>query len=81
MKKQFGTYAAHQPGYEGFKQLGKLDDYVYQSLSHLGDASHKLSWSLTVLENTDVPKELQEEIKQVLQAVGDIKQKLRAHQG
>ncbi|WP_339188410.1 hypothetical protein MKX33_00715 [Paenibacillus sp. FSL R5-0490] len=81
MEQQFGTYAAHQPGYEGFKQLGKSDDYVYQSLVHLGDASYRLSWGLTVLEHTDVPVEVQEEIKQAMQAVGDIKQKLRAHQG
>lgn len=40
----FGSYAAHQPNYEGFKKLGKLDDYVYQSLAHMGSASHHLSW-------------------------------------
>lgn len=80
MEKQFGTYAAHQPGYEGFKQLGKLDDYVFQSLAHLGDASHKLSWGLTVLEHTDVPVELQEEIKQAMQSISKVKEKLRAHQ-
>ncbi|CAM4410180.1 hypothetical protein [Paenibacillus xylanexedens] len=80
MPEKFGTYAAHQPGYEGFKQLGKLEDYVYQSLTHLGDASYKLSWGLTVLEHTDVPVEVQEEIKQAMQAISKVKEKLRAHQ-
>ncbi|WP_348624246.1 hypothetical protein ABFT51_03280 [Paenibacillus peoriae] len=75
----FGTYAAHQPNYEGFKQLGVLDDYVYQSLAHMGNASHQLSWALTVLENTDVPKELQEEIRQVVAAIPKLQEQLRAY--
>lgn len=76
----FGSYAAHQPNYDGFKRLGKLDDFVYQSLAHMGNARHHLSWSLTVLENTDIPKELQEEIRQAVIAIGDLQEKLRAHQ-
>lgn len=76
----FGSYAAHQPNYEGFKKLGKLDDYVYQSLSHLGNASHHISWGLTVLEHTDVPKDLQEEIRQAGIAIHKLQDKLRAHQ-
>ncbi|WP_146753332.1 hypothetical protein [Paenibacillus polymyxa] len=79
IKKPFGSYAAHQPNYEGFEQLGKLEDYLFQSLSHLGDATHKLSWGLTVLEHTNVPKELQNEIRKAIQAVNDIKEKLRGH--
>lgn len=79
VEKPFGSYAAHQPNYEGFEQLGKLKDYVFQSLAHLGDATHKLSWGLTVLEHTSVPKELQNEIRKAIQAVNNIKEKLRAH--
>ncbi|MBD7970339.1 hypothetical protein [Paenibacillus gallinarum] len=74
---EFGTYAAHQPGYEKFKQLGVLDDYVYQSLVHMGNASHQLSWALTVLEHTDVSNELQEEIRQVVTAIPKLQEKLR----
>jgi hypothetical protein len=76
---EFGTYAAHQPNYEGFKQLGVLDDYVYQSLSHMGNASHLMSWAFTVLDHTDVPKELREEIRQVVAAIPELQEKLRAY--
>lgn len=81
MSKQapFGSYAAHQPNHEGFKQLGKLDDYVYQSLAHMGFASHEMSWALTVLDNTDVPAELKEEVRQTTGAITDIQRKLRDH--
>jgi hypothetical protein len=75
----FGSYAAHQPNYEGFKKLGKLDDYVYQSLAHMGNASHHLSWGLTVLEHTDVPKELKEEIQQAGIVIHRLQEKLRTH--
>jgi len=75
----FGSYAAHQPNYEGFKQLGKLDDYVYQSLAHMGNASHHLSWGLTVLEHTDVPKDLREEIRQAGIVIHTLQEKLREH--
>ncbi|MEK3735692.1 hypothetical protein NYE47_00830 [Paenibacillus sp. FSL H7-0941] len=75
----FGSYAAHQPNYEGFKQLGKLDDYVYQSLAHMGNASHHLSWGLTVLDHTDVPTELREEIRQTGIAIHQLQEKLREY--
>ncbi|MEE4580556.1 hypothetical protein V2V06_21195 [Paenibacillus polymyxa] len=52
---------------------------MFQSLAHLGDATHKLSWGLTVLEDTNVLKELQNEIRKAIQAVNDIKEKLRGH--
>ncbi|WP_330708209.1 hypothetical protein [Paenibacillus polymyxa] len=48
-------------------------------MAHLGDATHKLSWGLTVLEDTNVLKELQNEIRKAIQAVNDIKEKLRGH--
>jgi len=75
----FGSYAAHQPNYEGFKQLGKLGDYVFQSLAHMGNASHHLSWGLTVLEHTDVPKELREEIRQTGISIHNLQEKLRTY--
>lgn len=75
----FGTYAAHQPGYEKFRQLGVLDNYVYQSLVHMGNASHQLSWALTVLEHTKVPKDLKEEIRQVAIAIDKSQEQLREY--
>ncbi|WP_024634269.1 MULTISPECIES: hypothetical protein [Paenibacillus] len=78
--KPFGSYAAHQPNYEDFQQLGKQDDYIFQSLVHLGNASHHVSWGLTVLEYTDVPVELKEEIRQLQRAVKNVQEQLRAHE-
>lgn len=84
MNKQaeFGTYAAHQPNHEGFKALGKLDDYAYQSLVHMQNASHQLSWALTVLEHANIPVELQEEIRLAVASAsstfGNLQEKLRA---
>lgn len=75
----FGSYAAHQPNYEGFKKIGKLDDYVYQSLAHMGNASHHLSWGLTVLDHTAVPAELREEIRQAGIVIHKLQEKLREY--
>ncbi|MGG4186415.1 hypothetical protein ABEW24_23980 [Paenibacillus jamilae] len=79
VKPEFGTYAAHQPNYEGFAKLGVLDDYVFQSLAHMGNASHLMSWAFTVLDHTDVPKELREEVRQVVAAIPELQEKLRAY--
>jgi hypothetical protein len=76
---EYGTYAAHQPGYENFKERGVLDDYIYQSLVHMGHSSHQLSWALTVLDHVDVPKELREEIRQVLTAIPKLQERLRTY--
>ena len=74
---EFGSYEAHQPNYDVFKNLGKLDDYIYQSLSHMGGASSQLSWALTVLDHTDVSQELKEELRKAVIGISDIQQKLR----
>lgn len=76
----FGSYAAHQPNYEGFKKLGKLDDYVFQSLAHMGNAAHQMSWALTVLDHTNVPAELKEEVRQVVRGITVLQRKLREQQ-
>lgn len=79
----FGSYAAHQPGYENFKQLGKLNDYIYQSLVHMQNASHQLSWGLTVLDHADIPANLREEIRvavvETSSAFSTLQEKLRSH--
>ena len=85
MNKQakFGTYAAHQPNYEAFRESGKLDDYAYQSLVHMQNASHQLSWALTVLDHANIPVELLEEVRLAVVKTsctfGDLQEKLRAY--
>lgn len=74
---QFGSFAAHQPNYEGFQQLGKSDDYAYQSLVHMQTAAHHLSWALTVLDHADVPAELREEVQKFVQQTASISQELQ----
>ncbi|WP_413986379.1 hypothetical protein [Paenibacillus polymyxa] len=58
-----------------------LNDYIYQSLVHMGNASHQLSWGLTVLDHANVPKEVQEEIRltviEVSNAIREMQEKLR----
>jgi hypothetical protein len=48
-------------------------------LAHMGNASHHLSWGLTVLEHTDVPKDLREEIRQAGIVIHTLQEKLREH--
>ncbi|PYE51490.1 hypothetical protein HUB98_05695 [Paenibacillus barcinonensis] len=85
MNKQaeFGSYTAHQPNYEAFKENGKLDDYAYQSLVHMQNASHHLSWALTVLDHANIPVELLEEIRLAViktsTTFGDLEEKLRVY--
>lgn len=80
---EFGTYAAHQPNYEGFKRLGKLDDYAYQSLVHMQNASHHLSWGLTVLDHANIPDELRGDVQMAVREssskFGALQEKLRAY--
>ncbi|MNW44646.1 hypothetical protein D3C74_218840 [compost metagenome] len=76
-RAEFGTYAAHQPNHEGFKQLGKLDDYAYQSLVHMQTAAHHLSWALTVLDHADVPADLQEEVQKFVRQTATISTELQ----
>lgn len=82
-KAEFGTYAAHQPGYDKFKELGKLEDYAFQSLVHIQNASHQLSWGLTVLDHADIPAELRQEVQKFVQQTSansdELQDRLRAH--
>ncbi|GAB6989556.1 hypothetical protein JCM16418A_16060 [Paenibacillus pini] len=60
-----------------------LDDYIYQSLVHMGNASHQLSWGLTVLDHVNIPKEMQKEIQmtviEVSKSIREMQDKLREH--
>ncbi|QNR70361.1 hypothetical protein IAQ67_28820 (plasmid) [Paenibacillus peoriae] len=78
-KPEFGTFAYHQPNYEGFVKLGKQHDFIFQSLAHLGGAAHQMSWALNVLEYTDkVPQEIEAEIHNVMQSIQNLQESLRA---
>lgn len=78
-KAEFGSYEAHQPNYEGFRQLGKLDDFIFQALAHMGNASWQMSWANTVLENEkSVPDDLKDEIRSVTSGINTLKEKLRS---
>lgn len=76
-KAEFGTFAAHQPGYDKFKESGKLEDYSYQSLVHMQNASNQLSWALTVLDHADIPTELREEVRKFVQRTSNISAELQ----
>ncbi|ERI07247.1 hypothetical protein [Aneurinibacillus aneurinilyticus] len=78
-KAAFGSYKAHQPNYEGFIQLGKLDDFIFQSLAHMGNASCQMSWANTVLENEkSVPAEIKDEMRRVTAQISVLQERLRS---
>jgi hypothetical protein len=63
---------------EKFQAIGKGEDYIFQSLAHLGEGSHKLSVATTLLSQlNEVPSELKEELKSIQQMLHDFKEKLR----
>ncbi|WP_214630015.1 hypothetical protein [Paenibacillus agaridevorans] len=76
---KFGSFAAHQPNYDAFQRLGVGSDFVYQSLSHMGDAKHKMSWAATVIEDADMPKEIKQKIVEITQEIGDLQEQLRPY--
>lgn len=77
-KAKFGSYEAHQPHYEGFKKLGKLNDYIFQALAHMGSASTEMAWANTVLEDDiNVPNEIKVEMKRVTMQINELQEKLQ----
>jgi hypothetical protein len=79
-KAEFGTYEAHQPGYDNFKQREMQDDYIHQSLVHMGNASYQWSWANTVLEDLDsVPHELKERIRAISSLLHPLAEELRGY--
>lgn len=82
-KTQFGSYAAHQPDYDKFMASGKLEDYAYQSLVYLQNASHQLSWALTILDHADIPSDLRDGVQKFVQQTStnsnELQERLRAY--
>lgn len=75
-KKDF--LQSFQPNHDNFNKIGKGDDYIFQALAHMGNASHQISWANTVVEDlTDVPEELKSEMKQINQTIYELQQRLR----
>lgn len=62
-----------------FKEMGKENDLIFQSLVFLGEGSQKLSLVTTVLGHEEnVPEELKDELKAIQQHVHNFKDKLRS---
>jgi hypothetical protein len=67
-----------QPNYDNFVSLGKDNDFIFQALAHLGNASHLTSWANTVIEDVDrVPQELKIEMIQICEKIHVIQDQLR----
>ncbi|MRC17294.1 hypothetical protein GH866_16920 [Bacillus thuringiensis] len=70
----------HRPNLENLKKIGKEDDYLFQALAYMGDASSKMSWANTVLDLVEeVPEELKKEIKKVHSGIWRMQEKLREY--
>ncbi|PFJ07324.1 hypothetical protein COD67_00955 [Bacillus cereus] len=68
----------HRPNLENLKVIGKEDDYVFQTLAYMGDASKFMSWANTVLECAEgIPDELKQEIKKVHAGIWEMQERLR----
>lgn len=68
----------YRPKLNNLKLIGKEDDYVFQALAYMGDASHFMSWANTVLELAeDVSEDLKQEIKNVHSEIWKMQEKLR----
>ncbi|MEB9684589.1 hypothetical protein BK742_26135 [Bacillus thuringiensis serovar pingluonsis] len=69
----------YRPNLENLKAMEKDDDYVFQALAYMGNASQFMSWANTVLELVEeVPEELKEEIKKVHSGIWGMQERLRA---
>lgn len=63
---------------ERFKEMGKENDPIFQTLVFLGKASAQLSYARTVLSDyTVLPDEYQNELSAIQQQVHNLKEKLR----
>lgn len=67
-----------RPNYENIKKLGKQDDYIFQALAHMGNASHLMSWANNCVEDVaQVPQELKAEVIKVNSEIQRLQDKLR----
>lgn len=62
-----------------FKEMGKENDPIFQTLVFLGNGSHHLSLASTVLQHYDgLPTELKVELKSIQQQLNDFQEKIRS---
>lgn len=67
-----------QPLHENFKKIGKSEDFFFQALAYMGNASYQMSWANTVLENTSkVPQKLKKEMKMINVKIHELQEQLR----
>lgn len=67
-----------QPLYDNFKRIGKQNDFIFQALAYMGNATHHMSWANTVLEHEEkVPKELKAEMLQTTAKIHELQDRLR----
>ena len=63
-----------------FKSLNKQDDSVFQALVFLSNGSQQLSLATIVLsEDTNVPEELRDELKNIQRQLHELKDELRKY--
>ncbi|MDP1457496.1 hypothetical protein Q8G37_13635 [Bacillus wiedmannii] len=75
-----GNVLDYRPNLENLKAMGLENDYVFQALAYMGNASQFMSWANTVLELVEeVPEELKEEIKKVHSSIWETQEKLREY--
>ncbi|MCR6850442.1 hypothetical protein [Bacillus sp. IBL03825] len=56
---------AHQPLRNNFKNIGRENERVFQSLVYMGNASHYMARANTVIEYLNVPETLKTEMKNI----------------
>lgn len=63
-----------------FEAIGKGEDYHFQVLSFIGEATHKLNVANAIIDSTDlnIPKELVAYLSDVSNNLSDIKDKIRS---
>lgn len=70
----------YRPNLENLKALGLEEDYVFQALAYMGNASQFMSWANTVLELVEeVPEQLKQDIKKVHSGIWEMQEKLREY--
>ncbi|MEK8132978.1 hypothetical protein WMW72_34375 [Paenibacillus filicis] len=61
-----------------FISIGKENDFIFQALSHMGNASSLMSWANNAVEDEkEVPRQLKEEMKQVNARIHELQECLR----
>lgn len=67
-----------QPNIENICALGKQEDYIFQALAYMGNASFQMAWASTVLSNDNkVSQEIMLEMNQINKNIEDLHKKLR----